>query len=307
MPVVRCEGTVISRDTTQVVVFGGVANHVPYQKNGVHDEADLVNLNLQLYKGILTSGANEKASFVVFPEFGLAPFGTKNRTSLMLTAEKISTISIGTYPCDSFTSEQQLGFPILYQMACFSRDAQIAGLVNMIDLVPCSAQTDNACPSDGFYLYNTNIGISAEGQFQVMYHKSHEYRGLTPQFNVPPEPDFSTWTVEGIHFGIFTCFDIFFPAPAKEYVQAGLSHFLYPVQMGLLGDDTAIQHWSKKQHSVIFASNDCLVGNDRLRDCSAVYSSGEKLDGHVYGLDITALPVELRETQDSVFITAVPI
>ena len=148
MPVVRCEGTVISRDTTQVV-FGGVANHLPYQKNGVHDETDLVNLNLQLYKGILTSGANEKASFVVFPEFGLAPFGTKNRTSLMLTAEKISTISIGTYPCDSFTSEQQLGFPILYQMACFSRDAQIAGLVNMIDLVPCSAQTDNACPSMG--------------------------------------------------------------------------------------------------------------------------------------------------------------
>jgi hypothetical protein len=277
-------------------LLGAVANHVAYS-SGFSDRSSIqddVNINIQLYGALMDSAATGGAGFLISPEFGLAPDGTKNRTTLAFSAEPVSTAAtIGINPCKDFTSKERELMPILYHMSCNALRTNVAALVNMIDIVQCepSAMVEGSdtaerqrrhsdCPEDGLFLFNTDVGLSAEGVFEVLYHKGHEYWGLTPQFNVPPKPDYQTWTVKGENFGIFTCFDIFWPEPAKEYVKNGIRLFMYPVQMGLIGDETVIKHWSKRENSVIFASNTCVTSKITT-GCGMVFSNGSELAGEV--------------------------
>lgn len=270
---------------------GAVANHAV--------ETESVDANLQLYKALMQAAATQEAHVLVFPEFGLAPGGTKNRTALRSTAEKIGTK--GGVPCADFTAEQQLQSPIVFQMSCSAKDTGVAALVNMIDFVECDPveEKEDGCPDDGFYLYNTDIGLAGgTGEFQAKYHKSHEYFGLKPQFNVPPVPDYETWTIGEVEFGLFTCYDIFFGDPPKQYIANGVKHFLYPVQMGEIGDITMIWHWSKTQNATMFVANTALVGS---KDASSVYVAGAKQQGMrvpISGADASS--------KDSVFVADVP-
>ena len=194
-----------------------------------------MNENLQQYKGLLEAAATKDSKVLVFPEFGLYS-DKKNRIALSIVAEQIG--AKGGLPCDDFSLHQQLQSPIIYQMSCAAKETKVAALVNMIDYVKCNNEDDKKCPDDGFYLYNTDIGLSSSGEFQAKYHKSHEYFGLKPQFNVPETPDYEIWTLENVDFGLFTCYDIFHMNPPKKYIDNGITHFLYPVQMGQIGDVT---------------------------------------------------------------------
>ena len=160
------------------VFRGAVANHKLVRISG--NVKEVVNENLQQYKGLLEAAATKDSKVLVFPEFGLYS-DTKNRTALSIVAEQIG--AKGGLPCDDFSLHQQLQSPIIYQMSCAAKETKVAALVNMIDYVKCNNEDDKKCPDDGFYLYNTDIGLSSSGEFQAKYHKSHEYFGLKPQFN----------------------------------------------------------------------------------------------------------------------------
>ena len=268
---------------------GSVANHQASQQDGL-SLAENVGINLDQYRDLMTSAVSGNSSFLVFPEFGLAPGGTKDRTLLSQSAEKIGTPSGN--PCLDYTLDEQQSKPILYKMSCAARELQLPVLVNMIDYIECSGANDDKCPSDGFYLYNTDVGISSQGGFEVKYHKSHEYMGLTPQFNVPAQSEPVTWNLDGIVYGIMTCYDIFFKQPAHTYLDDGVTHFMYPVQMGVIGDDTEIKHFSKKNKITLFAANTCL-SDDKEPGCSAVYVDGKKQE---------AERMPSKSNGDSVFI-----
>jgi predicted amidohydrolase len=254
---------------------GAVANHKPVHLTGT-SATEEVNANLQLYKRLLEAAATKDAHVLVFPEFGLYS-DTKNRTSLSIIAEQIG--AKGGVPCTEFSAEQQLKSPIIFQMSCAAKETKVAALVNMIDYVECSVNDSSDCPEDGFYLYNTNVGLNKNGEFEAKYHKSYEYFGLKPQFNVPESPDYETWTLdEDLEFGLFTCYDIFHEDPPKKYVANGITNFLYPVQMGQIGDITVISHWSKTQKATMFVANSAVVGK---ADVSAIYVAGDKQHGEI--------------------------
>lgn len=251
---------------------GSVANHQASQQDDL-SLLENVQVNLDQYHDLMASAVSGNSTFLVFPEFGLAPGGTKDRTLLSQSAEKIGEAAGN--PCVDYAQEDQQLRPILYHMSCSAKALQLPILVNMIDYVQCDVEKDTQCPTDGFYLYNTDVGISSQGVFEVKYHKSHEYIGLTPQFNVPQQSDPVSWILDGVEYGIMTCYDIFFSQPSQTYLDAGITHFMYPVQMGSLGDDTEIRHFSKKHKVTVYAANTCLSSKDDP-SCSAVYVDGKK-------------------------------
>jgi len=255
---------------------------------------------------LLEAAATKDSKVLVFPEFGLYS-DTKNRTALSIVAEQIG--AKGGLPCDDFSLHQQLQSPIIYQMSCAAKETKVAALVNMIDYVKCNNEDDKKCPDDGFYLYNTDIGLSSSGEFQAKYHKSHEYFGLKPQFNVPETPDYEIWTLENVDFGLFTCYDIFHMNPPKKYIDNGITHFLYPVQMGQIGDVTEISHWSKTHKAIMFVSNTALIGDKHKGiDVSTVYVSGEKQSGEIVPVSMNVdVDIEGKETTNSVFVADVPV
>ena len=81
----------------------------------------------------------------------------------------------------------------------------------------------------------------------------------------------------GVEFGIFTCFDIMFPDPAVRLRKRGVTHFLYPVEQGQLGEDTIIERWSRQQKAVLLSSNLGAGEAKRGGDCSGLLLQGEPL------------------------------
>ena len=199
--------------------------------------------NLDLYEDLIGLAAANDAQIIVFPEFGLNPIDNQNRTELSIVAEEVPTV--GTVPCFSNTGQ------IIKRMSCAAVEQNISVLVNMVDRVK---------HDDGEYLYNTNVVFDEGGELVSKYYKSHEWYPLLRSYDQISKPDNATYTPSWgpkHGFGIFTCFDIMWPDPAvKTYIdEMQISHFLYPVQQGALGDETIIPHWSKQHSTTLLSAN----------------------------------------------------
>ena len=258
----------------------------------------VLNENLDIYESLIAKAADYGAQVIVFPEFGLAPLDNSNRTALAFVAESVPS------PEDAVQMRQRFSWtlqPILARLSAAAKKHSLPVLVNMVDSVPCPSGSD--CPDDGVYLYNTNVLLDATGALVARYHKSNEWPGLKPPYDQVAEGEYATWTAPfGVQFGIFTCFDIMWHSPAVDYVDAGIGHFLYPVQQGQIGEDTVISHWSKKYSTTVLSSN---LATDRRHDCSDVLVNGEKLaqEAKLY----TVSPAKDGHGTSNVVISRVPM
>jgi predicted amidohydrolase len=66
------------------------------------------------------------------------------------------------------------------------------------------------------------------------YYKYHEWIPFKAAIDTPKEAPLVTFSTDfGVKFGVFMCFDMFFPTPALTLVDMGIQHFVYSVAMNL--------------------------------------------------------------------------
>lgn len=285
---------------------GAVAEHDLYMGLDSDTPKELLTKNIEIYQDLASIASSHYANILVFPEFGLTAVRNDNRTSLYDFAENFGEVVDGTVvPCTDPVYQSEDHF-ILRSISCMSMKNKLAVLVNTIESVPCTAVTDDRCPDDKQYLFNTDIVLDEKGSFVAKYHKSHEWPGLKPPYDQPEEPSVVTYKSSwGVEYGIFTCFDIMFQDPAVTMVKSGIEHFLYPVMQGEIGEKTLITSFSKRHEVTMLSANLGSEGGDAAGDCSGILTNGEDVESKKYHLsDIDSI---YKDTLDNVIIGTVSV
>ncbi|NP_999298.1 pantetheinase precursor [Sus scrofa] len=207
-----------------------------------HEEAlMLMNRNLDLLEGAVTSAAKQGAHIIVTPEDGVYGFFF-SRESIYSYLEDIPDPHVNWIPC---TNPSRFGHtPVQKRLSCLARDNSIYIVANIGDKKPCNA-SDPDCPHDGRYQYNTDVVFDSEGRLVARYHKQNLFLG-EDQFDAPKEPEIVTFDTTFGRFGIFTCFGILFHDPAVTLVKDfQVDTILFPTAwMNVLPHLTAIEFHS---------------------------------------------------------------
>ena len=102
-------------------------------------------------------------------------------------------------------------------------------VVNMGDIKLCNKSTDQHCPTDGRYQYNTNVVFDNKGKLVARYHKQHPFLNEMKVVNHPVVPEYITFDTPFGKFGTFICFDALFHDPAVPLVtQYKVDHIVFP-------------------------------------------------------------------------------
>ena len=127
------------------------------------------NIGVQLdhYEALARNASRQGAKIIVFPEAGVWDGDT--RKSALKDAQAVPRI--GSVPCDVTAATDHM--PQVTRLSCIAREAHIVVVANVISRVPCSGK---ACPSDGFYLYNSDVVHDERGSVLATYFKRHRYR-----------------------------------------------------------------------------------------------------------------------------------
>ena len=217
--------------------------------------AENIALNLALVNKYAREALDHYCQIIVFPEclqWNYAFTGKNPRETTREYSEQVP--ALGANPCKS----KQLfpDSPQLRNASCAARNTRVVLVMNMVDYVPCNS-TDPNCPSDGFYLYNTNVVFDEEGALIAVYHKSHLF-GEAPYINQPAVPDVVNFTTSfGVTFGMFICYDIEFAGPAAELVALGIRDFVYNTEWlnsPIVSAPQVQQGWSRLFNASIVAS-----------------------------------------------------
>lgn len=276
-----------------------VAEHTVFMGSESDTSDYKLQKNLEIYSNLTTLAKTKGVQIIVFPEFGLTPSGAKVRSDLYPFGEKIPDVkdSSPAIPCVEPSFKDK---PILSTMSCAAKTHQMSILVNMIDWVDCTQATDSNCPSDNHYQYNTDVVFNEKGALVAKYHKSHEFTpfiGVYDQYPIITEVTYKSSF--GVEFGIFICYDIVFPDPAKSLRAKGIEHFLYAVSQGEIGEKTLIEGWSKDNDAVMLSSN--LGSGIPNGDCSGIINRGTVLDAKKYHLVTSDFP------QENILVATVPV
>lgn len=130
----------------------GVANHNVFFGTDSDHSSYLMDMNLQLYENLTAVAGSQGVQVLVFPEFGLEPVHEAARADLYAYAETVPSASELVTPCNEDAEYAER--PVLYRMSCAAKKQSLLLLVNMVDLQPCDATTDESCPEDGHYQVN---------------------------------------------------------------------------------------------------------------------------------------------------------
>ncbi len=287
-----------------VVVKGdyvaAVAEHTVFMGSDADTPEYKLQKNLEIYSNLTTLAKTKGVQILVFPEFGLTPAGTDKRSDLYPFAEKIPDMkdSASVIPCTDPSFKDR---PILSTMSCAAKSHQISILVNMIDWVDCTAATDKNCPSDNHYQYNTDVVFNEKGAIAAKYHKSHEFTPFIGVYDQYPTITEVTYKASfGVEFGLFICYDIVFPSPAKDLRAKGIEHFLYAVNQYEIGEKTLIEGWSRENDAVMLSAN-LGSGKPPMGDCSGIINRGSVLDAKKYHLVTSEFP------QENILVATVPV
>uniref|UniRef100_G3TIK0 Pantetheinase n=2 Tax=Loxodonta africana TaxID=9785 RepID=G3TIK0_LOXAF len=174
----------------------------------------LMNRNLDVLEGAVTSAAKQGAHIIVTPEDGIYGWGF-TREAIYPYLEDIPDSQVNWIPCND---PSRFGHtPVQERLSCMAKNNSIYVVANIGDKKPCDT-SDSQCPTDGRYQYNTNVVFDSEGKLVARYHKQNLFMG-EDQFNSPKKPEIVTFNTTFGKFGIFTCFDILFEDPAVTLVK----------------------------------------------------------------------------------------
>jgi pantetheine hydrolase len=131
------------------------------------------------------------------------------------------------------------------------------------------------------------------------YHKRHEFPPFIGVYDQYPKVTEVTYKASfGIEFGLFICYDIMFPDPAKALRTQGIEHFLYAVAQGQLGEKTLIEGWSQNNNAIMLSSN---LATDQIHDCSGIIYKGNVLNATKYHLISKEFP------EENILVATVPV
>ncbi|XP_037700472.1 pantetheinase [Choloepus didactylus] len=174
----------------------------------------LMNQNLDLLEGAITSAAKQGAHIIVTPEDAIYGWNF-NKETIYPYLEDIPDPQVNWIPCND---PNRFGHtPVQERLSCLAKNSSIYVVANIGDKKPCNA-SDPQCPRDGRYQYNTDVVFDSEGRLVARYHKQNLFMG-EDQFNTPKGPEMVTFDTTFGRFGIFTCFDILFHEPAVTLVK----------------------------------------------------------------------------------------
>ena len=268
--------------------------------------------NLQALQPLVESAARSGADVVVLPEYGITGSMYVGRASLSKQMEQIPSPANATgspiIPCNNSDFNDR---PHFQALSCLARSNTVVLLANYGDKQPCSTDTEG-CPSDGFFMYNTNIAFDKDGRYLAKYYKVHLFDGESERFNSPPatQEPVSFSTSLGVTFGTFTCFDILFKFPSQTLVDLSVRNMLFSTfwgsQFPTLVSTAVQQSWSGTTGTNLIAANIhcqewfCLDVYDLPATGSGVYSDGAVLNSYISG-EI------FEEGQGAVRIASVPV
>jgi hypothetical protein len=203
---------------------------------------------------------------------------TNTRDAMFPFCVEIGDIDV-TNPCDD-SSESPSANSTVYQLwkaSCTAKEANIILAMNLCETKPCSSATDPACPSDGRYQWNTQVVFDESGTLVLKYHKSHLFGGSAVFDEAMPESA-SFLSSFGVRFGTFICFDMEYPHPALDLIQAGVTDFLFSSWwVNAVPSANAVmqqQAWSRLHAVNLIASN---TGESSANSGGGIYASGQAL------------------------------
>lgn len=254
-----------------------------YTEKILHSKEEAYQLvllrNLRNYAKWTESARKRGADIIVFPENGL--FGFLNREMIKPYLEPLPepTKINGRYerPCAQANLDKFNNCPVLQFLSCLAANYEIAIVANMGEVKPCNRQSNDRCPADGQFQYNTNIVLDTDGSFIAKYHKKHLF--FEPEYDEPSTCEKVVFTPRfGVSFGIMTCFDMLYDCPATDLIHKyHIKNFIVPMAwmkgIPLLQANQYQQAWSRSHGVNLIAANIHFP----LADLggSGIYSSGQ--------------------------------
>ncbi|XP_067128188.1 biotinidase-like [Centruroides vittatus] len=157
--------------------------------------------NLLVYRKVTLLAALNEADIIVFPEYGLYPF--VSREKFKIVAQDIPDPKyVHWNPCVNSLNYQNVS--IAKELSCMARQSNIYLVANIISVVSCKSESH--CPSDNIFLYNTNVVFDRRGYLVARYHKFHAYKETG--IDKPRKPEFVIFKTEFGTFGTFICYDL---------------------------------------------------------------------------------------------------
>jgi pantetheine hydrolase len=140
-----------------------------------------------------------------------------SRSFVSVSLSFVSSLSLQLFSIYAFQILSELSFAV--------ENASIYVLVNVVEVEACNES--EACPPDGFKLFNTNLVFNRRGCIVSRYRKFNLL--VEPNMNVTKQPEVATFETDfGVTFGHFVSFDILFKSPAMDIVNMNVKHILYP-------------------------------------------------------------------------------
>ncbi|XP_025238580.1 pantetheinase isoform X2 [Theropithecus gelada] len=127
----------------------------------------LMNRNLDILEGAITSAAQQGAHIIVTPEDGIYGWNF-TRDSLYPYLEDIPDPEVNWIPCNNPNRFGQT--PVQERLSCLAKKNSIYVVANIGDKKPCNT-SDPRCPPDGRYQYNTDVVFDSQGKLVARYHK----------------------------------------------------------------------------------------------------------------------------------------
>lgn len=181
--------------------------------------------NLETYREQAELAGSMAVDILVFPEDGI--YGMiMTREAIKPYLEFIPDPKVENWcPCTAPSR-----FPdseVQQYLSCLARNNSFYLVANFGDIQPCDGTTDQGCPTDGHYQFNTDIVYDKTGTLVARYHKETLYG--EPQFDKPPVTEYIYFDTPFGRFGVFTCFDILFHDPAVSLVtKYNVTNIVFP-------------------------------------------------------------------------------
>ncbi|XP_035901126.1 vanin-like protein 1 [Anopheles stephensi] len=166
--------------------------------------AERTELHLREYSKLIRSPEAKPADIIVFPELTL-----NSLSDTVFVPDPAQRVA----PCDDHGT-------ILVTLSCLAREVRKYLVINLSEQFYVQSQGKTL-------FYNTDVVFDRDGTVIARYRKYNLFK--EPGTSVTSLPELVSFETDfGVHFGVFTCFDILFALPTLELIKHGLRDFVFP-------------------------------------------------------------------------------